>query len=279
MQSIVQLRIKVALPWILAMPLAATSIATPVYAADWSTTELQFQYGNLDVPQFAGGGDDGTVIFTFQHASGYSWGDFFMFSDVLNGANGNNNHFNDWDIYTEAYINFSSSKLLKAKYGDGVLRDIGLIGGINYDADAEVLKLLPGVRFAWNIPGFNFLNTDFMAYLDASEGVDGGPFNAPKETDSWMLDVNFASKSFEIGGQSFNFEGHVEYVAPRKNEFGADVEGHLFGQPQFRWDAGKTIFKKPNKLFIGTEYQFWFNKLGEKNTDEQALQALVVWRF
>jgi hypothetical protein len=168
---------------------------------------------------------------------------------------------------------------LKVKYGDGVLRDIGLIAGVNYGMDAGVLKFLPGIRFAWNIPGFAFLNTDVTAYLDASEGVDGGDFNAPKETDSWMIDVNFASKPIKVGGQFFNVEGHVEYIAPRENEFGGDVEGHVLGQPQIRWDAGNAMFGKRDKLFLGVEYQFWFNKLGEEDEDEHAVQALAVWRF
>ncbi|HIG26924.1 MAG TPA: hypothetical protein EYQ50_03685 [Verrucomicrobiales bacterium] len=28
----------------------------------WSTTEIHFQYGNLDTPSFAGGGDADTII-------------------------------------------------------------------------------------------------------------------------------------------------------------------------------------------------------------------------
>jgi hypothetical protein len=201
-----------------------------------------------------------------------------MFADVLKGGESDDTNFNHWDLYTEAYANFSSSKILKAKYGDGVLRDIGAIAGVNYDMDAEVVKFLPGVRFSWNIPGFAFLNTDVTAYIDASEGVDGGKFNAPKESDSFMVDVNFASKSFTIGKAHFNVEGHVEYIGKRHNEFGERVHAHILGQPQFRWDAGRTFFGKPNKLFLGTEYQIWINKLGGTK-DEHALQALAVWRF
>ena len=266
---------------LIAIPVIAMAFATPAHAGgpQWSTTELQLQYGNLTVPEFSGGGEDWTVIFTGQHASGWSFGDVFTFVDVSKGDNSNDNHFNDWDVYGELYVNFSSSKILKAKYGDGVLRDIGLIAGVNYGMDPGVLKFLPGVRFSWNVPGFAFLNTDVMAYLDASEGVDDGDFNAPKETDSWMVDVNFASKPLEISGQFFNVEGHVEYIAPRENEFGADVEGHILGQPQIRWDAGNAFFGKRDKLFMGVEYQFFFNKLGEKDTNEHALQALAVWRF
>jgi hypothetical protein len=177
------------------------------------------------------------------------------------------------------YINFSSTKLLGIKYGNGLIRDIGFVQGFNFDADANVYKILPGIRLAWNIPGFAFLNTDWMAYLDASTGVKPGTFNAPAETDSAMLDVNFATKSVRIAGQYFHAEGHIEFVAPRKNEFGQDVAWHIFGQPQLRWDAGYAFTGKRDRFFLGTEYQIWINKLGEDETNESAFQALGVWRF
>jgi len=231
-------------------------------AADFSTTEIQYQFGRLDVPSFAGGGTDSTSIVTLQHASGYKWGDVFFFIDFLHGQRGDQTHFNDDDTYGELYINFSSSKLLGINYGKGLLRDIGLIQGLNAGADANVYKYLPGIRFSWNIPGFAFFNTDFMAYLDFSRGVKPGTFNAPAETDSAMLDVNFAAP-FMIGGQHFSFEGHIEFVAPRKNEFGDRVAGHIFGQPQLRWDVGYALTGHKDKFFIGTEYQIWVNKLGD----------------
>jgi hypothetical protein len=94
-----------------------------------------------------------------------------------------------------------------------------------------------------------------------------------------MLDVNFATKSFQVFGQYFDFEGHIEFIAPRENEFGDGVAWHIFGQPQFRWDVGYALFGQKDHLFVGTEYQIWIHKLGEKQTDESAFQALGVWRF
>ena len=263
----------------LAFLLAVSEFIPPTEAAEFSITELQWQYGRLKVPKFACGGEDNTNILTVQNASGYKWGDFYGFVDFLKGENSEVTHFNDYDAYGEMYINFSSTKLLKINYGKGLLRDIGYVQGFNFDADANVYKILPGIRFSWNIPGFAFLNTDWMAYLDASSGFEPGTFNAPAESDSWMLDVNFATKSFRVFGQYFNFEGHIEFIAPRENEFGQRVEWHIFGQPQFRWDVGYPLFGWKDHLFVGTEYQIWIYKLGEKETNESAFQALGVWRF
>ena len=158
---------------------AVSEFIPPAEAVEFSTTELQWQYGRLKMPEFAGGGEEDTNILTIQNASGYKWGDFFGFIDFLKGENSNANHFNDYDAYGEMYINFSSSKLFGWNYGKGLLRDIGYVQGFNFDADANVYKILAGIRFSWNIPGFAFLNTDWMAYLDASSGVEPGTFNAP----------------------------------------------------------------------------------------------------
>ncbi|MCP4003313.1 MAG: nucleoside-binding protein, partial [bacterium] len=82
--------------------------AQPAEAATWSNTELHLQYGSLDTPSFAGGGDKDTLIFTFQHASGWKYGDNFLFFDVLSSEDGG---FNDNDTYGEWYSYVSFRKV------------------------------------------------------------------------------------------------------------------------------------------------------------------------
>jgi nucleoside-specific outer membrane channel protein Tsx len=254
-----------------------TSLCLPavVNAAEWSTTELQLQYGELDTPEFAGGGKADTTILTFQHASVWKYGDNFFFIDYLND-NQEGNGFNDTDFYGELYLNFSLGKISGATIGVGPIKDIGILAGLNFAGDANVRKYLPGVRLSWDIPEFDFLNTDFTAYLDDSSGVTSG--GAPKEDDSYMFDVSWAYP-FSIGEHSFSIEGHAEYIDERANEFGDTVESWVLLQPQFRYDLGKTLFKSDDQLFVGVEWQYWKNKLGDKKTDENAIQALLVWRL
>jgi hypothetical protein len=250
------------------------------FAQEWSTNELQFQYGSLAVPLFATDGETGiyqnTPILTFQHASGWSFGDVFFFIDAFDATSNEQYPFADADAYGEYYVNFSSSKLLGVDYGGGPLRDVGLILGLNAGLDPKVGKYLPGVRLSWDVPGFAFLNTAFMAYIDASAGVSGG--GAPAETDSYLIDVNWAYP-LEFGKQRFSIEGHFEYAGERKNEFGEEVSWWFLAQPQLRWDIGNALFERPDKLFVGTELQWFVNKFGDPETDELAAQALVVWRF
>ena len=68
--------------------------APPVQAADWSTTELQLQYGTLDVPFV--GGDTDTLTVTLQHASGWKYGDNFFFVDWLMADNDTRDVYGEW---------------------------------------------------------------------------------------------------------------------------------------------------------------------------------------
>jgi nucleoside-specific outer membrane channel protein Tsx len=238
----------------------------PGLSAEWSNTEVHFQYGTLDVPTFAGGGDAKHAIVTLQHASGWKYGDNFFFVDFLNS---DNPQFQDSDVYSEWYSNFSLGKITGNEVGFGIVSDIGLIIGLNWAGEAKVRKYLPGVRFSMDLPGFAFANLDVMAYIDDSEGVSRG--GAPKEDNSYLVDFNF-KRPFKIGEANFSVEGHAEYAASRYNEFGERVESWVFAQPQIRWYPKDSIA-------LGIEYQYWNNKLGDQATDESAIQALFVWVF
>lgn len=250
--------VKTAMTGIFALGIGA-STAT---AADWSTTEIQYQYGRLNSP-FAGGKAD-TSIVTLQHASGYSFGDVFFFVDFLN--DGKTDGFNDKDAYGEFYAYFSSAKILGSKFG-GPIKDIGVVVGINYGADPGYVGYLPGAYIDWNAPGFAFLRTQFTAVIDDS--------TIPQK-DGWQADVSWAYP-FQIRGQRFSFEGHAEYTANDRSIFGPQKDW-ILAQPQLRWDVGYALTGRKDQFFIGTEYQYWQNKLGT-NVDESAFQALGVWRF
>jgi len=236
--------------------------ASRAQAADWSATEIQFEYGNLKSP-FAGG-DSMTPIITLQHASGWSFGDVFFFVDFIDDQD--EDGFNDKDAYGEFYSYFSSAKVLGIKYS-GPIKDVGLVAGINFDADVGYLSLLPGAYVDWNAPGFAFLRTQFTAVIDDSDIA---------QKDGWQGDVSWALP-FQIHGQRFSFEGHAEYTFNSSNIYGP-MKDWILAQPQLRWDIGYALGGAKDRFFIGTEYQFWQNKLGT-DVDESAFQALGVWRF
>ncbi len=238
--------------------------AAPVAAS--AQTEIHFQYGSITNP-FAGT-RTGTAVVTFQHASFWRLGDNFFFIDVT--EDGGSDGFNDKDAYGEWYSNFSLAKLGGRDLGFGPFADFGLFAGIAMGMDANVLQWLPGARIAWNLPGFIFLNTDFMLAVDGTDGLDGG--NPPEQDSRFGIDIN-GLLPFQLGSQSFSISGHAEYFVATTNELGGEVPGSILAQPQLRWDIGGQ-----NGLFVGIEYQYWSNKLGTE-VDENIVQLLVVWQF
>lgn len=235
-------------------------------AAEWSNPEFQLQIGDLDVPSFAGGGSADHVIYTLQHASGWKYGDNFFFVDVLDSRHPD---FQDFDLYSEMYANLSLGKIRGKAIRAGPVADVGLIGGFNWAADANVRKYVAGIRLSLDLEGFAFANVDVAALIDDSEGFASG--GAPAEDDAVLVDFNFA-RPFKIGEAEFSIEGHIEYVGERTNEFGGTVKSWVLAQPQLQWHLN-------DRIALGIEYQFWMNKLGDGDTDENTVQALLVWEF
>ena len=229
--------------------------------------EFHFQYGSLKNP--FSGEFHSTRILTFQHAGAWKLGGSFFFIDFLDDVEVDG--FNDKEFYGEWYPTLSLSKLFGTTIKMGPIRDVSVIGGLNFDGDANVLKFLPGLQLSWQIPGFIFVNTGFTAMMDQS--------NEPLRTaNGFMFDISWL-KVMNIGEQSFSFMGHAEYIAAvDQTDLGTKSEGWILAQPQLVWDLGNA-FGSPNWLHVGVELQYWRNKLGVKDQNEFRPELLVVWRL
>ena len=246
--------------------LAALLLCPAALAAEWSSTELHLQYGRLDVPSFAGGGRAVHTIYTLQHASGWKYGDTFFFVDALDSRESG---FQDFDAYSEAYANLSFGKMRGRPIAFGPVADLGLIGGVNWAADANLRRVAAGARLGLDLEGFAFANLNVMALVDHSEGIASG--RAPSQDGTFVVDFSFA-RPFKIGAADFSIEGNIEYTGESTNELGGTVESWILAQPQLQWHLNE-------RLAIGIEYQFWMNKLGDGSTDENTVQVLLVWEF
>ena len=240
-------------------------------AAAVAQTEFHYQYGRFANP-FSGVRTYASVL-TFQQASRWSLGDSFLFIDFAD--DGGTDGFDDKSVYGEWYPSLSLGRVSKRTIGVGPIRDVAIISGFNFGSDANIFKYVPGGRLSWGVPGFFFLNTDFGAAIDKSSGVEGG--GAPRTGTSFVFDVNWGA-GFDAGSQSFLFAGHAKYMGATTNELGGDVRASLLAQPQLGWDIGKAMTGHADQLFLGVEYQYWWNKLGVDDGDNVA-QLWVMWRL
>ena len=269
--------------------LLATAIATSAFwapstfSADWSSTELHYQYGNLK-KAFQGGGSasetGGTSVLTMQHTSGWKYGDNFFFVDHSSygqtDVDNQNSTPSQSELYAEYYANFSLKKITGHDFKLGFIDDIGLVAGLNMAPEIDALYYLPGVRLIFDIPGFNFANLDITARIQ-----DGPTRFSVKEKDTYMFDFSWAYP-LAIARTRWSIEGHVEYTHAAEQSINGvridDRESWLLAQVQFRLDMGH-FWGNPDQLFLGMEYQYWRNKLGDPDTDERVPQLFLAWRF
>ena len=267
-----------------ALALTAALNAPMVNAEIWGNTEVQLQaLGELE--RVGTGGTADTTIITFQHAGGWEYGDNFFFMDYSRYSVNNDANFpvaDSSELYGEWYSNFSLGAISGNDLSFGPVKDIGVVAGFNFAPEVDSAWILPGVRFALDLPGFAFAQIDVTGYIHQGGGSADSPvFTVVDEDSSFMVDFAWAYP-FKIGSTSWSIEGHLEYIDGRTqvNNFGTtELESWILFQPQIRLDLGEVLGQKAQRLFVGVEYQYWKNKLGEKGTDDNAAQLLAVWRF
>lgn len=269
---------------------ATTAIVTSAmmseapHAETWGYTEIQLQaFGELELAG-TGGTADATII-TFQHAGGWEYGDNFFFIDHSRYSVNSNTNFPVEDssgFYGEWYSNFSLGAITGNNLSFGLVKDIGIVAGINFAPEVDSMWILPGVRFSLDLPGFTFAQVNVTGYIHQGGGSANSPvFIIVDEASSFMIDFSWAYP-FNLGSTSWSIEGHLEYIDGRQqtNSFGStELESWILFQPQVRLDLGDALGNKAGRLFVGIEYQYWHNKLGEKGTDDNTVQFLAVWRF
>ncbi|MCJ8320741.1 MAG: hypothetical protein MJK12_13970 [Colwellia sp.] len=264
---------------------ATTALITPIASAEiWGNTEVHLQvFGELERPGTGGTAD--TTIITFQHAGGWEYGDNFFFVDHSRySVNGDANFpvEDSSEFYGEWYSNFSLGAITGKDLSFGPVKDIGIVAGFNFAPEVDSSWVLPGVRFALDLPGFAFAQIDVTGYIHQGGGSASSPvFVVVDEDSSFMVDFSWAYP-FKLGSTSWSIEGHLEYIDGRSqtNSFGTtELESWILFQPQIRMDLGEVLGNKAGQLFVGIEYQYWKNKLGEKGTDDNTAQFLAVWRF
>ena len=264
---------------------ASTALmSTTAFAETWSSTEVQLQaFGELE--QVGTGGTADTTIITLQHAGGWEYGDNFFFIDHSRYSVNDDTNFPVEDssaFYGEWYSNFSLGAISGNNLAFGPIKDIGIVAGFNFAPEVDSMWVLPGVRFSLDLPGFAFAKIDVTGYIHQGGGSASSPvFTVIDEDSSFMVDFSWAYP-FKIGSTSWSIEGHLEYINGRDqtNNFGTtELESWILFQPQVRLDLGEVLGNKAGQLFVGIEYQYWQNKLGEKGTDDNAVQFLAVWRF
>jgi nucleoside-specific outer membrane channel protein Tsx len=221
---------------------------------------------------------------TFEHAHASKIGDLFTFVDFTRF---HGQAADDTTWYGEFGPRFSFGKILDkdlsytlfrrslfeikdvlvaTQYERGEDPDVAeaVLLGVGLDLDAREAGLLGGLG------KFNYVQLNFYGRAELTEDAEGGF--------SDMQITMVASYPFEIGGSQFLVDGYFDWVLGLGDK---DWTFHI--NPQVTMDLG-AAWNKPRKLYVGLEFDLWWNKFQIPNssafdTNQAAVSLLVKYHL
>ncbi len=235
-------------------------------AAQWSKTSMSFLRGH----NFELGDNDRTEI-TWENASGFKYGDLFMWFEVTDTQQGTNNTANA-AYYGEFSPRISLGKIFNFKNQKRFIQDILISNTFEFGRSASGVSRarLHGIGFDLKIPYSAFFQFNF--YLKNSPDKDGTTFQT---TIAYMFPIKLGEKL------NFQYSAYIDII------HGAEGEGSTYTAPyshtgqQFLYDLGANWGEKNNYL-IGIEYQWWDRKYGipaPRGPVENVIKYMFKWIF
>ena len=232
-------------------------LTEPVNAFDWTASDIQLLYGK----NFELGTSERTTL-TVEHGHGWKYGTNFFFADMVNRSD------IGFEIYAEVYSYFSMNKITGNDWSVGPVKDLALMGGLNISNRPEERNFkayLFGISLDLSNAYIEHLQLDVTAYKNDSVSGKYGI----QVTPVWSF-------PFSVGPLKFRFRGYMDIRNGNTNPAG---NFHLLAQPQFLFDVGHLASWKTDKIYIGSEYSYWFNKFGIKGVTESAFQGMIIAFF
>lgn len=238
----------------------------------WSNNSLSYLYGHGY--KVDGTGNDIQQTITFEHASGWTWGDIFLFVDNKwsNGLSGNDGY----TYYGEFSPRLSLGKISGHRLSYGIVKDV-LIAATYERGEGRNRKYLLGPAVDLNLPGFDrfSLNT----YYRKPDGITG------KASGQWQINPTWAM-TIPLGRSDILFDGYLEWYVNDVGTKGTSnyVAKSFHFNPQIKYDVGKAMGQAPARFYAGIEWDYWSDKYGIEDshgfpTDQNALSALIKVHF
>ena len=241
----------------------------------WQNNSLTYLYGHdykID-PEIQ-------QTITFEHASGWSFGDLFFFTDLIKyNTDARNGNGDGHTYYGEFSPRLSFGKISGADLSFGPIKDVLLAFTYEFgEKDVDAYLLGPAVDL--DIPGFDYfqLNT----YLRKPDGSRPGK-NVWQITPVWAYTI-------AVGESDILIDGFMDWVVDNDSNRRGDYHANLHFNPQIKYDLGKAMKWGEKQLYVGIEYDYWKNKYGIKDggfvsdnfvgpTDQNTASLLVKAHF
>ncbi|MFI8480772.1 outer membrane protein OmpK [Pseudomonas sp. NPDC078700] len=212
----------------------------------WQNNSLTYLYGeNFKVDP------DKQQTLSFEHASGWSFGDLFFFVDGITYNSAERNGAGDAStFYGEFAPRLSFGKMFNTKLEFGPVKDVLLAMTYEFgEDDTESYLIGPGFDLA--IPGFDYFQIN--TYLRTTDGDRDGD-NVWQITPVW-------SYTIPVGNSDILIDGYMDWVVDNDDSYHAN----LHFNPQVKYDLGKALSWGEKQLYVGIEYDYWKDKYGIDN--------------
>jgi hypothetical protein len=281
--------------------------STVVVASDWSDTYIGYRYGH-DYREPFNPNDISKNIFSLTHASGYKYGSNFFNVDMLKS--------NNQDLASgggggaqEVYVVYRTTLSGSAVFGKplkfaGIIRDIGLTGGFDYNAkddqfSARVYKWALGPKVSFDVPGFFDVaivwRTEHNHNWYATSPQFGGAGCVSSATNVCNPNIEFKDTAameaawlipFPIGTVPVKFQGFMNYIGAKgRDGQGAGTKPETLLELALMVDVGSFAAHK-DTVFVGVGYQYWHNKFGSNSSADptggstaRVPQLELEWHF
>jgi len=236
-----------------ALTLVGGALLSSAAAAEmqWSDNSFTLLHGEDYELDYSLSTDDSTRdVITFEHVSGHSWGDVFLFVDRLHSSDGSD------ETYAEISPRLSLGKLSGSGWSFGPVKDVLFAATLemgSFDdpdrltrSEGSFNNLLTGVGFDLAVPGFAFVQANVYHRNNDYEE------NNEQLTLVWGL-------PFKIGKAEFVYDGFADWTSATE-----DQHSSLNVTSQLKLDLG-NFWGNPKKLYAGIEYVHWNDKFGVKD--------------
>lgn len=240
----------------------------------WESNSLTYLYGK---DYKVDPGIQQTV--TFEHVSGWSVGDLFIFVDSIHYNGAENGAGDTHTFYGEISPRLSFGKIFNQDLKFGPVSDVLLAATYEFGED-DVESYLIGPAVDLSIPGFDYFNLNF--YNRTTDGKRPGD-------DVWQITPVWAM-TIPVGESDILFDGFMDWVVDNDVNAQGEYHANLHFNPQIKYDLGKAMHWGEKQLYVGIEYDYWTNKYGIEDggfvsdnfvgsTDQNTASLLVKVHF
>lgn len=225
---------------------ASFLLATQLSA--FSTTNIQYLYGDFEGPTFLDTQGDSKQTITAEHYRTFDYGDVFAFFDYVYANKGLRFSGDKNDLYGEISPRLSLNKIGGFRTSEGLIKEY--YAAFQYNGSNTYHAWLYGIGSDLNIPGFSVFGLNLYRKIQ-NIGIE-----------TYQLSANYYAP---VSGR-WHFEGFSDWTTR-----------DFLSQNQLLFNLSQTLGIKEGKLEVGTEWHYYHEN--NYHSDNDVFQAMIKYVF